>query len=180
MSQTKIIALVVGLLVVGGGGYMLLGSDRNASQNEMDSDSQETSESSGKKMAFSQFLKQGGAYKCTVHQNINDTDTHGVTYINNGMVKGEYETNIDAGGQSMSMTAYVVVRDGYTYSWTSFAPDMGFKAKVVESAPSSGSQETSGNYSFNADDVGDYECESWSADASVFALPSGVTFTEVN
>lgn len=174
MSQTKIIALVVGLLVVAGGGYMLLNKSDSANE-EMSVDSSNTPQESGKKMAFSQFIKQGGSHKCSVHQSVNGTDVVGTTYISDGKIKGEYNTQ----AQGMSIDSYFLVRDGYTYSWTSLAPNMGFKAKVVESTPS-GSGETSGNYSFNADVIGDYECQSWSGDASMFALPSGVTFNEIN
>ncbi len=130
---------------------------------------------SGKKMAFSEFIKQGGAYKCTVNQSVAGVDTVGTTYINGGLIRGEYKTQT----QGISVTSSLIVRDGYTYSWTSMAPTMGFKAKVVESAAVNTGAAMSASYSWNAEQIGDYSCEAWSADASMFVLPSGVNFREV-
>jgi hypothetical protein len=129
----------------------------------------------GKKMAFSEFMKQGGSYKCTVNQNIGGTESKGTTYMSEGMVRGEFVTV----AQGMSMTASLIVRDGYTHSWTSMMPTMGFKSKVVTSAPSDTEADTSGTYSFDGNQIGDYDCQPWTPDASMFALPSGTTFTEM-
>lgn len=129
---------------------------------------------SGKKMAFSEFIKQGGAYKCTVNQLVEGIETKGVTYIDGKMIRGEYTTNT----QGMSVGSTLIVRDGYTYTWTSMAPGMGFKAKVVEGTGDTNAP-TSASYSFNAEQIGEYDCQSWSVDASMFALPKDVTWTEM-
>lgn len=128
----------------------------------------------GKKMAFSEFIKQGGAYKCTVSQLVEGIATKGVTYIDGTMIRGEYTTN----AQGMSVDSTLIVRDGYTYTWTSMAPGMGFKAKAQEGTGETNTP-TSASYSFNAEQIGDYDCQPWSADASLFALPKDVTWTEM-
>jgi hypothetical protein len=137
----------------------------------------------GKKMAFSEFIKNGGSYQCEVSQSVGGTETKGMTYINGDLIKGEYNTEVEG----LSVDTNFIVRDGYTYTWSSMMPTMGFKSKI-SAAGSAGVQaggivkaesETSGTYSFNAEEIGDYNCEPWTADASVFALPAGVTFQEL-
>jgi hypothetical protein len=176
MSQTKLVVSIVvacALVIVG---YMFF---RNKSESgsileEVNSEQTQNTRESGKKTAFSEFLKQGGSYRCTVNQSVNGTDTEGIVYVNGNMIRGEYNTKV----QGMSIDSTMIVRDGYTYNWTSMAPNMGFKAKVAVSGGNS-STGTSGTYSFNSEEIGDYNCETWTVDASKFVLPSGVSFKEV-
>ena len=74
-------------------------------------------------------------------------------------------------------TAFIV-RDGYSYTWTSMMPTMGFKVKVAASAGDTGAQ-ASGSYAWNAETIGDYNCEAWTTDESKFAIPTSVTFKAI-
>lgn len=186
--SSKTIAIIALAVIVIGGGYMLLQSKDSApvvtntdtetqTETETNTQEEETATPTSKKMAFSEFLKQGGAHKCTVNQNIQDMETKGTTYISGDMIRGEYAMNI----QGMDMTSTFIVRDGYTYTWSSIMPNMGFKSKIVETTPTTNpNQGTSGSYSWNADLIGDYNCETWRADSSLFEIPTGITFTETN
>ncbi len=131
---------------------------------------------SGKKMAFSEFIKQGGSYECTVNQNVSGTDTKGTTFISGGNIRGEYNTKT----QGMSIDTNFIVKDGYSYTWTSMMPNIGFKTKVVASADANINAPTSGQYSFNAEQIGDYECKAWNADESKFAIPSTIKFQDMS
>lgn len=139
-----------------------------------------TSTQAGKKIAFSQLLEQKGTYKCTVTQHVANMDTQGTVYMNEGMVRAEFSTIIQ--GQKMDTT--MISREGYTYSWSSMMPNMGYKVKIDTTAKPSAATDTkaqtSGSYSWNAEQIGDYNCEAWTADASKFAIPKGITFTQVN
>ncbi len=150
MSKTLISVLVVGVIVVGG--YFSINKDKGGAdtQKEVSTTGTETTdttkpETAGKKMAFSEFIKNGGSYKCTVNQNVNNTTTVGTTYIDGSMIRGEYNTKVSG----MSIDSTMIVRDGYTYSWSSALPSMAFKAKVVASTGDT-SAPVSGTYSFNA------------------------------
>lgn len=169
--MTKIHWIVLGLIIVLVGGYFFMKSDEAPSE-----DAAEVTESTDRKMSFGDFVRQGGSYQCDVEQTVDGTSTKGISYIDGGKVKGEYLTQ----AEGLSITSYFIVRDGYVYTWGSFAPNMGFKTRVMEEVAQDTSTEVSGSYSFNTDDVGDYNCEPWTADASVFALPTGVKFTEIN
>lgn len=178
MSKTLISVLVVGVLVVGG--YFVFRGNKvidnaQVANNEISGEQEQTTVPSGKKMAFSEFMKQGGSYKCEVNQDVNDVETKGVTYINDGMVRGEYNTKVQ--GQNINST--LIVRDGFVYSWTSMLPNMGFKAKADTSASGDVTAGASGSYSWNAEQIGDYNCEAWTVDQSKFTVPTNITFKMV-
>jgi hypothetical protein len=58
-------------------------------------------------------------------------------------------------------------------------PTTGFKSEVSADAEGDGSAGTSGDYSFNADQIGDYDCQPWTVDNTKFTLPVGVTFQQI-
>lgn len=131
----------------------------------------------GKKIPFTEFMKQGGSYKCTVTQNVANMTSEGTVYIHNTMIRGEFTTTVAGQGVSASMIA----RDGYTYSWTSMMPTKGYKAKIVnsEGAPGSANAGTSGTYTWDGTQIGDYSCEAWVADDTKFDLPKSIVFSDV-
>lgn len=175
MTQIKIVSAVIvaGALIVGG--YFAFSQSNPDPKEEekvvTDTDSAKTSD---KKIAFAEFLKTGGSYKCTVRQYVGDMNVVGQAYISDGLIRGEYNTK----AQGMNIDATMIVRDGYTYTWSSIAPGMGFKAKVVESDGGSKTA-TAGTYSFNAEQIGDYDCDDWDLDESKFVVPTTITFKEI-
>jgi hypothetical protein len=126
----------------------------------------------GKKIAFSEFLKKGGSYKCTVTQTVANMTSNGTVYIDNTNVKGSFSTSIS--GQTIDTN--MIAKDGYTYTWTSMSKGVGYKAKIASGAGDS-TASTSATYTWNGSQIGEYNCEPWTADKAMFALPSSVTFT---
>ena len=145
-------------------------------------------DTNGKKMSFDVFMKQGlqgSAYECTVHQTISNMDTTGKVWIDGTgiahddmftKVHGEFTTAI----QGMNITSNFTVVDGYSYSWSSMM-STGYKVKVPDStgATSDTSAAAKGSYSWNASQIGDYDCQPWTATAAKFALPTNIKFTEM-
>lgn len=152
---------------VGGRDSKLIGPPVN--QDEVNGNTNTT----GKKMSFDSFLRQGGAYLCTVNQSVEGVESKGTVYVDGARTRGEFKTSV----QGMSIDNIFVVKDGFSYSWSSMMPGKGYKVAVSGTGGSGGT--TSGQYSFNAEQIGDYNCEAWSVDSSKFALPSGVVFTEI-
>lgn len=194
MSKTIWIVLGVVLIVVGGyfalqqpveqtalnnetnsnlaGGTMPVGTEGEWNDTPMG----ENTPPDGKKMAFGQLVAQGGSYECTVNQYVGETVSQGTVYTSGTLVRGEF--NSKANG--LDINTSLIVRDGYTYTWTSMAPKMGFKAKVVASGEANPNQQTSGTINWNADQIGDYDCKDWTPDMAKFDLPAGVNFQELN
>lgn len=127
----------------------------------------------GKKMAFSEFIKQGGSYKCTVTQTVATMTTNGTVYIDGSKIKADFAVSV--AGQSINTT--MIVRDGYTYTWTSNAPTKGFKTKVATGGQGDSSTGAKGTITWDGSQIGDYSCDPWVAQASMFELPTTVTFT---
>ncbi len=181
MTKTTIISIL--LLAIVGTGIFFLGKKQNTeteilNTNQEETQTTQTSEVEGKKMAFAEFLKQDkDAYECTVNQYIDEEmtqTTKGLVYVYNGNISGSFET--DAMG--MNITSSLIVRDGYSYTWSNMSP-VGYKVAVVESTETNTSQEISGTYSWNAEQIGDYECELWEIDMTKFDLPQGISFQEI-
>lgn len=177
MMNTKIIGIFFGaLVVVGGGLYLYNGKSAQQPAPAVDaSDLAGGTQPAGKKIAFSELLKQGGSYQCTVTQYVNETESNGTVFIHKDHIRGEFTTAV----QGMNIDTTMVVNDGYTYTWSSMMPNKGFKAKVVEVVGGDAAVGTSGMYSFNASQIGDYTCESWTVDESKFVVPTTITFTEI-
>lgn len=194
MSKTKILYIVGVLVLVGVGGYFALQAPKDSALNN-DANSENLAGGTmpvgtegewndtpmgntppdGKKMAFGQLVAQGGSYECTVNQYVGETVSQGTVYTSGTLVRGEF--NSKANG--LDINTSLIVRDGYTYTWTSMAPKMGFKAKVAANSEVNPNQETSGTISWNADQIGDYDCKDWTPDLTKFDLPAGVAFQEL-
>lgn len=172
--QKKLIILVI-LVVAVVGGYFVLGGNKEV-KNEEFGNVKEEEQTAGKKMAFSQFLKQGGAYKCEVKQSMSDFENSGTMYVNGKTLRGEFSTV----AEGKKMDSSFISREGYTYTWSSMTPGMGFKMKTVENIEVPDTNvDINGNYAWSADQIGDYNCENWVVDASKFETPKDVTFTEL-
>ncbi len=201
MSKT-IIGLILAVVIIGGG-VMVFGN-KNADKNSDDSGVIENSDqvmnnenenmenenmenSNGKKMAFDAFLKQGGSYECTVTQNLENVSSAGKVWFDgvsntgstsdnaNMRMSGEFATTV--AGQNFK--SYMILSDGYTYTWSDSMPSIGMKIKNTSTTSTNTNQGTSANITWDSKNIGDYDCNAWTVVESKFALPKSVTFTEL-
>jgi hypothetical protein len=168
---------IVFILIIGGavfGGYSLLNkhkldSDIQIPNQEVAQDQDAVADKpEGKKMAFSEFAKQGGSYKCDVKQVANDFDSSGTVYIDKGQMKGEFSTV----AEGINVKSYIIMKEGFIYTWSSSAPKFGAKMAIKDQ----GQNDNSGVYTWNPEQIGDYSCEPWTVDESQFTIPSSTTF----
>lgn len=137
-------------------------------------ESSEPMQTNGKKMAFSQFVKQGGSYECTVKQYIDAgmvQATEGKVFINGEKLRGDFTTSV----QGMNVKSSLIVRDGFAYAWTSMT-STGYKLPVSIDDSGNVKAGTSGSYAWNAEQIGDYDCKPWTANESQFTIPTSITF----
>ena len=127
----------------------------------------------GKKIAFTELMKQGGSYKCTVTQNVANMASNGAVYIHNNLIKATFSTNI----QGQTIDTNMVVKEGYTYTWTSMTKGIGYKVKTVEKTDETSVGKSSATYTWNGEQIGEYDCQAWVADDSIFNLPKDITFS---
>jgi uncharacterized protein YodC (DUF2158 family) len=188
MTKKTILSIVLSLAVLVGGLYFLqslqtenqtIENNENNSE-EISEEKDDVVESGGKKMAFSQFAKQKGSYKCEVDQYIDagySQKTTGTVFLNDGKIRGDFDISV----QGMNLKASLIVKDDFNYAWTSMSP-VGRKVKIdteTEVKDANNVVDHVGSYAWNDELIGDYNCESWSVDNSVFELPAGVQFQEV-
>lgn len=175
-ESVKIILGLIALVAVGGGLYYANQQPKKIPQPNVNGDTTQQVDNTQKKMAFSQFSSQDkGNYKCTVSQYVQDIQSEGTVYLSNGMIRGEFITQYN--GQPIDST--FIMRDGYTYTWSSAMKNMGFKVKAEASTSTevTTSGSASGTYSANLDQIGDYTCEAWTPDETKFVPPTTITFT---
>lgn len=133
-----------------------------------------TVKSEGKKMSFASFIEQGdGSYKCSVSQYLSDMDNKGTVYIDSGRIKGSFSTI----AEGKTIDTSFVIRDGYSYAWSSAAPNFGVKSPVKKPMSEGSSADMSGSYSWNAEQIGEYDCQPWAPDDAMFVVPSNIKFT---
>jgi hypothetical protein len=185
LGKSIIGIIIIGLIVLGGYFYTRSSNDADTVSETEATTSQTNNQTvpvsgtttepskvptSGKKVAFSEFIKQGGSYSCTVSQTTAEATSQGKVFISGDKVRGEFTTTVN--GQTMTMSFLAL--DGYTYTWTSMMPTMGYKIK--SNAQVGANSDAAMASAWNASSVGDYNCEAWSVDATKFEVPSSVTF----
>ena len=170
---------IVGLIIIiigGIGYYFYRNSQSNKIVNEAKKEEATSTTPTGKKIAFSHLIAQNGTYKCTVNQYVANVESKGTVYTDKGLLRGEFTTAV----MGKNINTIMILRDGYTYTWISTAPTIGWKSKTNSETNISTNASSSGAYLWNADQIGDYNCEAWTVDESVFTVPTSIKFTATN
>lgn len=179
-AMNKTVLSIIIVVAVAAAGYAIYNSKDMksesvasvAGENETTKTENEV-EQSGKKMAFAQFVKQGGSYECTVNQYVENIESKGHVFIDGGRIRTEYSVDY----QGTSMDGIVIIKDGFAYTWGSMMP-MGIKVPIKDDGVNvdAGAR---GTYSWNAEQIGDYDCKAWNVDEAKFTLPAGINFQEL-
>lgn len=170
MSKTLIAVILAGAVIIGGYFFVKSNNPTGDVQNNEVGNTQ-----NGKKVAFSELVKQGGSYKCEVKLLMNGEENGGTIYMSGDNLRSD--VSIAIAGKMMD--SHFIMRDGYMYTWSSAAPNMGIKIKSDTGVKTDSSVNT-GTVAWNSEQVGDYDCAPWVPEQSKFTLPTGMTFTEVN
>lgn len=160
----KILFLIL-VFVVFGGGYLIFNEKQNQ-ENNIIRNQNPIAENNTKKVAFSEFIKDGGSYQCNVKDYLSDVESGGTVYIDKDRMSGEFRT-IAEGKQ---MNTSVLVLEGNTYMWSA-----GEDSGVVVSNRG----ELSSTYVWRPEEVGEYDCSLWEMDESKFTIPQNITFTKI-
>jgi len=120
------------------------------------------------------ILAAGRPVKCTVSPTADNGNMSGTFYIANGKTRGDY--SVTEGAQPMN--GHMIVDGQTSYTWFEGQPT-GFK---ITATPTSGNENVpaSANKGFDPNQKVGYNCSPWSADASLFALPANVKFTDMS
>lgn len=163
--------VVLGIIVVGG--LVYVGGKKEMKGGELEAGKNTMEKPSGKKMAFADFMKMGGSYKCSINQTVEDTQTTGTVFIDNNSTRGMFETTTNG----VKVEGNFLMHNGYSYFWSSASP-MGIKTAITEEEKNQ-PQPMSETYAWNPEQVGDYDCVAWSADNATFTVPAGIQFMDM-
>jgi hypothetical protein len=175
MIKTIISLLVVGAVAYGGYYYWQtrdLAAPEVATPAPSEQVVADAKEETAKPKTFEDYLKTG-SYKCTVTQDVGVAQTQGIVFIDNGKIRGDFDSTV----QSVKVNTSLIAKEGYVYTWTSLAP-IGFKTALVKGVAATSSASTSGTYGIDTKKIGSYDCVSWIVDLSKFVLPTSVTFKD--
>ncbi|MDO8522456.1 MAG: hypothetical protein Q7S08_04190 [bacterium] len=182
MSTNFIVGLVVGAVVVIGGGYYLMtnsggsASDSKAAQEQEQNVAESTEATLAQAGKFngslSELAARGGSWKCTVDASTAQSVSSGVTYASGGKVRSDFSTKVQGYG---NVESHVIADGQDVYTWSSVMPQ-GIKTKMAQQTD--GGTATSGQ-GVNTNQPYSYDCQPWTADASVFVTPSSVVFKTI-
>lgn len=170
MNTTLLNKIIIGIVILGiiVGGYFAFTSNKNEAG--IKSEEEATTEIQGKKMAFSQFIKNGGSYECTISQNVAETTSTGKVFMDGEKIRGDFTSTV----QNRKIDSTFVSKEGFTYAWTSMIPNMVYKSAMKkEETEANTNTGKSGAYSFDAETIGEYDCKEWATDQTKFEIPAG-------
>jgi uncharacterized protein YxeA len=182
-KSVTIIVVVIVLIVLGGGLFYLLGHHSNPSQSQSQQSTampqSQTQQMSTQKKSLFDFFSMTGSQKCTFSNSTNNSS--GTVYIGGGKMRGDFQSSDNGTTNSSHM-----VNDGtYVYFWSD-GKTTGYKLSLAamkeeqaKATMTPGSNPTAqSSQAVNMKQQSNYSCGPWSADASMFTVPTNITFTD--
>lgn len=167
MNKTLLIGLLAGVVVIGGA--IIFMQKGNSSNADGDAGAGTSENLSG---TLNQLIASGKDITCTFLQEESGAVAEGTVYI---AAKGEkIRGDFTMTQQGQTMTGSTIRRDGSNYSWGE-TPFGSFATKVAVDDTSSDKE----SFDLEDEDI-NYTCSPWRVDNSVFNLPSGVNFDDIN
>lgn len=173
MNQKLVwLSVAVGVLIVGVGAYVIMNKSNTFTPKGNINTMVDTPKS------FLDLMAMSTSQKCTVAIADGTSGVQNTIYMANGKMRMESEIttvvkNIPETINS-KQNVHVITDGADAYTWIDGLPT-GFKMsldKFKEATPAS-AQEQAGDITQKFD----YKCEAWSADNSVFAIPTAIKFT---
>lgn len=166
MNKGVLVALVIAILVaLGGGAFYMMNKTKTAAN--VETSNQTSLDSSLEKKSLRDLMTLGNNQQCTFTDT--ESNSSGIVYVSGGKVRGDFNTTSSAG----EMKAHMIASGEEVYVWMDGAAD-GFKTSVsaTESVTSQMESSVDLNKAIN------YDCTNWSANNSMFQVPTNVTFKD--
>jgi len=175
MSKTAIGWIILLLIIVGG--VLLYMKSGPVKEKVTDTASTKSTSQMGKAQSLKDLAAAGVPQKCTFTNSTDTADSNGVVYTGGGKMRGDFDSMVKTTGMP---TYSHMISDGSTnYIWTSES-NQGFKMKMEAMTSASSTVPSSKYQAISYDQQLVYKCQPWTVDASVFALPKDITFTDMN
>jgi len=115
-----------------------------------------------------ELLAGGTPQKCIVSSGSDNAQTNGTVYVAAGKMRGDFSAVVEGG----TMQSHMIALDGMAYTWVD---GMGTGFKMSMAIPAA----TKGKEAPDLEKKVPMTCSSWLEEASLFALPNTVIFSEV-
>lgn len=175
-SNSKIGWIIVVIIIIIGIIWFLMSGAPKSDTNELAVGETGTAQDQGK--SLKDLLAVGETQTCTFDNSTEVSESSGTIYVSGGMMRGDFESVSKP--TNVKVATHMIMTDGTNYVWTSES-DQGFKMSLDSVAGTGAATAQTGNYSaVDYDQKMGYNCTSWRADQSVFALPKGVSFMDMS
>ncbi len=119
------------------------------------------------------LLAMGQSVQCTFSTTNEGAKSDGTVYVSNGKMRGDFKTVSD----KMNVNNHMIVDGQYSYVWSDQSKQgMKMELKKEETSSPTGAPANGQQNGPNLNEKVNYTCKPWSANAEMFALPSGITF----
>ena len=189
--------IAVGVILAGGVLFMMRGSDEEKSEmsgtKEMSGEniSSEMLGDAEEGMSLRDLLGMGKSQKCTFKNESEGMKSEGTFYVSGGKSRAMVSNTVsgEKGGTTTSNMIFDTASNT-TYVWTEGMKEgvkMTMNDADQEEAPVSDDDaaeevpdaSTSNDFTRDLDQEYSYDCDSWKTDASLFVVPSDVTFVDM-
>jgi hypothetical protein len=129
------------------------------------------------------IIDQELPYECTMGKSDETSRVLGNIFISgDGKIRGDFDLELVLPEETpteipRSFASHLIVDGDTAYTWTSLQP-IGYKTKVAKSATKNASTEEQSQI-VGIDDELEYECKPWNANLTVFIVPTGISFSEL-
>ena len=173
MNSKIIAATIVIIVLLGLGGYLLLGKTKAPTKTEQTAGSGAKSGNAFNNTTLSALLGMGQNLRCSFNTTGASETTQGTFYISKGNVRGDFNVKTSDGKDNQMS----LIRTGdTTYIWGSALPT---GIKMTFSLDEIAKNSQTSQYSSLTEKT-NYNCMPWSVDNSLFTLPTNVKFTDLS
>lgn len=169
MNKGILIAIAVIVLIGGAIGFTMMNKPKTATPETPTNT--ETSNGTMEVKSLRDLWTLGNNQTCT----FSDTTTgnNGVVYVSSGSMRGDFTSMVNG----TSTDSHMIVAGDAMHMWVDGQPS-GFKSSLTQ-LENLGSN-PSAPKTVDLDQQVDYDCNSWSVDASKFAVPSDIEFMDMS
>jgi len=177
MNTKVIIGVLAGVILVGGGVYFVNQGNSTSAEGAASSEASTATATTAAPMSLKDLIAQGVSEKCDFSDSdaTSGAQTQGTMYVADGKVRGDFTATV----QGKAMGTHMI-SDGTTmYTWID-GMGSGFKMSMTAVAKPTDTAAPQQQHGFDSNKKVDYHCTPGSVDATVFTLPTSITFQDMS
>jgi len=177
----KIIFIVVAIIIIALLGFIVVNMSKTTKPavtiqtTPAASPTAAATETGNVKGTIKSLMTAGKSEVCSYTNQVNGANINGKMYVDNGKMRGDF--TVVNSGKNETVTSHMIVNDGQNmYAWTDLSA-RGMKMSLASAASASGASTSSGP---DVNQEVQFSCSSWTPDASLFTVPTTITFYTIN